>query len=196
MKEPNLAEAADAARAIAAEGLRAGDIIRRLRQMVRLDAPDTRIRVDVNALVEELHSLLDSDARAHDVQLRIELGPDLPAVIGNGSHLQQVVLNLVRNAFEALHDRPESRQVTLSTYASAIDGVEIRVDDNGPGIDAAIAGRLFDPFSTTKPTGTGLGLAMSRTIAQSHGGSIAASPIKPQGTRFVVRLPSAEEVAP
>ena len=196
MDEPDLAEVRDAVREIAAEGLRAGDIIRRLRQMVRLDAPDTRTRVDVNALVEELRSLLDSDARAHDVRLHIELGHDVPAVIGNGLHLQQVVLNLVRNAFEALLDQPaQSRQVTVSTFAAVDDDVEIRVDDNGPGIDPAIAERLFDPFSTTKPAGTGLGLAMSRTIAQSHGGTIATSPIRPKGTRFVMRLPVAEEVA-
>jgi two-component system sensor kinase FixL len=195
MPEPDLAEAADAVREIAAEGLRAGEIIRRLRQMVRLDAPDTRARLDLNSLVEEIRSLLDSDARAHDVQLRIDLVDTLPAVTGNGSHLQQVVLNLVRNAFEALHERPPgSRQVTLATGVATGDGVEIRVEDNGPGIDPAIAGRLFDPFSTTKPTGTGLGLAMCRTIVQSHGGKIAATRLDPQGTRFVVQLPIAEEV--
>jgi two-component system sensor kinase FixL len=195
MAEPDLKEATDAVREIAAEGLRAGEIIHRLRQMVRLDAPDTRARLDLNAHVEEIRSLLDSDARAHDVRLRFELDPDLPAVTGNGLQLQQVVLNLVRNAFEALLDRPlGSRQVTLATCTTLDDGVEIRVDDNGPGIDPGIARRLFDPFSTTKQTGTGLGLSMCRTIVQSHGGNISTSELSPQGTRFVVRLPVAEEV--
>jgi two-component system sensor kinase FixL len=191
MTEPDLAEAADAVREIAAEGLRAGEIIRRLRWMVRLDEPDTRARLDLNALVEELRSLLESDARAYGSHLRIDLESDLPAVTGNGLQLQHVVLNLVRNAFEALLDRPSaSRQVTVSTCV-ADDGVEIRVDDNGAGIDPGIAGRLFDPFSTTKPTGTGLGLSMCRTIVQSHGGNISTNKLNPHGTRFAVRLPIA-----
>jgi two-component system, LuxR family, sensor kinase FixL len=196
MPQPDLVEARDAVREIAAEGLRAGEIIRRLRQMVRLDAPDTRSRQDVNALVEELRSLLDADARVHDVRLSIELEPDLPAVTGNGAHLQQVVLNLVRNALEALLELPATeRRVRIETCTTLDGAVEIQVEDNGPGIDPAIADRLFDPFSTTKPNGTGLGLSMCRTIVQSHGGNIRASALSPHGTRFVVQLPVAEEVA-
>jgi signal transduction histidine kinase len=131
----------------------------------------------------------------HDVGLCIELAPQLPAISGNGLHLQQVILNLVRNAFEALlGDSVGGRQVWLATRLTGDDGVEIHVDDNGPGIDPAIADRLFDPFLTTKPTGTGLGLAMCRTIVQSHGGTIAADTLSPRGTRFVVNLPVALEV--
>jgi two-component system, LuxR family, sensor kinase FixL len=196
MPQPDLAEATAAVREIAAEGLRAGEIIRRLRRMVRLDAPDTRERLHLNPLIDELHSLISSDARAHDVRLRIELAPDLPAVTGNGLHLQQVVLNLVRNAFEALLGDPAGdRQVRVATSFTADDGVDILVDDNGPGLDPAIADRLFDPFSTTKPTGTGLGLAMCRTIVQAHGGSIRVGTLSPRGTRFVVNLPMSREVA-
>jgi two-component system, LuxR family, sensor kinase FixL len=192
---PDLDEIRAALREISAEGLRAGDIIRRLRRMVRLDAPDTRTRVDMNALIEELRSLLESDARAHDVRLRLDLSQRVPAVIGNGLHLQQVVLNLARNGFEALMDTsPGNRQLTVRTVPAGEDGVEIQVEDNGPGIDPAIADRLFEPFSTTKRAGTGLGLAMSRTIVQSHGGTITSNPESPQGTRFVIRLPAAEEV--
>lgn len=196
LPRPDLAEATEALREITAEGLRAGEIIRRLRQMVRLDVPDTRTRVGVNGLIDELKSLLESDARAHDVRLRFELSPDLPPIVGNGLHLQQVMLNLVRNGFEALGDRPiGDRQLTVSTVTDGDEGIEIRVDDNGPGIDPAITTTLFEPFSTTKQTGTGLGLAMSRTIVQSHGGTITTRPLQPRGTRFVVRLPVAEELA-
>jgi two-component system sensor kinase FixL len=195
MSEPDLAEATDALREIAAEGLRAGDIIRRLRQMVRLDAPDTRARLDVNALIDEVRSLLDADAKLHDVDLGFELPAETAGVVGNGLQLQQVVLNLVRNAFEALLDQPAgSRHVTLGVRRTGTGDVEIRVDDDGPGIADGIADRLFDPFSTTKATGTGLGLAMSRTIVQSHGGTIHATALKPHGTRFVVRLPACEVV--
>jgi len=196
LPQPDLAEASEGLREIAAEGLRAGDIIRRLRQMVRLDAPDTRSRVAINGLIEELESLLESDARAHDVRLRFDLEPGIPPVNGNGLHLQQVVLNLVRNGFEALLERPAGeRQLTVSTVIDGPDSVEIRIDDNGPGIDPTIADRLFEPFSTTKLTGTGLGLSMSRTIVQSHGGTITSRPLQPRGTRFVVRLPAAEVLA-
>jgi two-component system sensor kinase FixL len=193
--QPNLDEVRVALREITAEGLRAGDIIRRLRRMVRLDLPDTRTRVDVNALIEELRSLLEADARAHEVRLSLELSGQAQAVVGNGLHLQQVVLNLARNAFEALLDSSSGhRQLIVRTVRVGDDSVEIQIDDNGPGIDPAIADRLFEPFTTTKSAGTGLGLAMSRTIVQSHGGTIGASALSPQGTRFVIRLPAAEEI--
>lgn len=192
MAEPDLLEVSEALREITAEGLRAGDIIRRLRQMVRLDAPDTRARVDVNSLIEELRSLLETDAREHGARLRIELSPRLPAIHANGLHVQQVILNLARNGFEALAGaEPEHRTVTVRTTAGRDRRVEIHVEDNGPGIDPSIAERLFEPFSTTKHTGTGLGLAMSRTIVQSHGGTITAGQLNPHGTRFAIRLPAA-----
>ena len=196
MAQPDLQEAGDAVREIAAEGMRAGEIIHRLRRMVRLDSSDTHARVDVNAAIEELRSLLESDAHAHDVRIQIELAPDLPAITGNNLQLQQVVLNLVRNAFEALLDSPpDSRQVTVRTTAAAGGWLEIQVDDNGPGIAPHIADTLFEPFSTTKRTGTGLGLPMSRTIVQSHGGNIHAQPSEKNGTRFVVRLPVDRDIA-
>jgi two-component system sensor kinase FixL len=115
--------------------------------------------------------------------------------VGNGLHLQQVILNLVRNGFEALLAHPVGeRQLTVGTATDGVDTLEIRIDDNGPGIHPDISDTLFEPFSTTKQTGTGLGLAMSRTIVQSHGGTITTRPLEPRGTRFVVRLPASEEV--
>lgn len=191
---PDLADVREAVREINAEALRAGEIIRRLRQMVRVDAPDDRHNVDVNELLQELKSLLQSDALAHDAELSIDLRPDLPPVAANGIHLQQVVQNLVRNALEALQSVPvAARTVQLATGLSDDGDVEIRVSDNGPGIDATIADRLFDPFSTTKTSGTGLGLAISRTIVQSHGGTIGTRPTRSRGATFFVRLPAAGE---
>ena len=192
--KPDLADVREAVHEINAEGMRAGEIIRRLRQLVRVDAPDERPNVDINEVLQELESLLHSDARAHDAQLRIDLEPGLPQVAANGVHLQQVVLNLVRNALEALQILPaDSRAVEVATGLSDNGDVEIRVSDNGPGIDASIADRLFDPFSTTKSSGTGLGLAISRTIVQSHGGTIGTRPVRPMGATFFVRLPVAGE---
>jgi two-component system sensor kinase FixL len=191
MDQPYMAEVTEAVREIHAEGQRAAENIRRLRQMVRVDAPDERAPLDVNAALAELRSLLQSDARVHDAQLSIRLAPDLPQVEANAVHVQQVVLNLVRNAFEALQEKPPgSRRVDLSTARTAAGDVEIRVADNGPGIDPRIADRLFDPFSTTKSAGTGLGLAISRTIIQSHGGNIGTRS-GAQGADFYVHLPAA-----
>ena len=181
-------------REINAEGLRAGEIIRRLRQMVRTDAPEERAAEDVNALVNEIHSLIAADARVHDARLRVALTKDLPRVMGNAVQLQQIVLNLLRNALEALSSKPPgTREVEISTHRTADGQVEIHVSDNGPGIDPSVADRLFEPFCTTKGSGTGLGLAISRTIAHAHGGTIGTRPVNPHGACFFLRLPVAED---
>jgi len=190
---PNLGELREAVREIAAEALRAGETIRRLRNMVRSDYTDERVPLDVNDLIEEMRTLLVADARLHGADLNITLPHELPRVSANGVQLQQVVLNLARNAFEALQDSvPGLRQVEISTAVSHGE-VEIRVSDNGPGIAPLIADRLFDPFASTKGGGTGLGLAMSRTIVRSHGGTIGTRKLQPRGATFFVRLPALEE---
>jgi signal transduction histidine kinase len=108
--------------------------------------------------------------------------------------LQQLILNLVRNAFEALSDiTPGQRAIGLTTVRGVNGDVEIRVTDNGPGIDPNVQNRLFDPFVTTKNAGTGLGLAISRTIAQGHGGTIGVRPVTPHGACFYVSLPGIED---
>jgi len=194
MPQPDFAELREAVREIGAEGLRAGEIIRRLRRMARSDVGDERVPADLNTLLEELGSLLQADARIYDVRLSVMLAPGLPVVVVNGTQIQQVVLNLVRNAFEALaHNPPGERVVELSTARGDDHDVEIRVRDNGPGIDESIADRLFDQFTTTKESGTGLGLAISRTVVQAHQGKIGVRKTEPQGTEFYVRLPMAEE---
>jgi two-component system, LuxR family, sensor kinase FixL len=196
MAEPDFAEIRDAVREIGAEGVRASRIIDRLRRLVRHDGSEERSRLNVNSVIEELRALLGADARAFGARLDIQLGERLPPVSGNSIQLQQVVLNLVRNAFESLADMPAGgRQVSLATARASADEVEIRVTDSGPGISPEIADRLFHPFATTKKSGTGLGLAMSRTIVQSHGGNIIAEPASPRGARLIVRLPAVEEDA-
>ena len=192
---PDLSQVREVVREINAEGLRAGEIIRRLRQMVRTDSPEEHAAEDVNVLVNEIHSLITADARVHDARLRVVLAKDLPRIIGNAVQLQQVVLNLLRNALEALHGNPAgTRNVEISTHKTPEGEVEIQVSDNGPGIDPSIADRLFEPFCTTKGSGTGLGLAISRTIANSHGGTIGTRPANPHGACFFLRLPVAEDL--
>lgn len=192
MPVPDFAELREAVREINSEGLRAGRIIHRLRELVRNDVGDDRGPIDVNAALEELRALLGADARTYETRLEIDFATRLPRVEANAQQLQQVVLNLVRNAFEALAEVPgENRKVSLTT-ARVGSSVEIRVTDTGPGIPPAILDRLFHPFVTTKKNGTGLGLAMSRTIVRSHGGAIGTEPAVPQGTGVFVRLPALE----
>jgi two-component system, LuxR family, sensor kinase FixL len=189
---PDFGEVREAVREIGAEGLRAGEIIRRLRQLVRGDASEPRI-TDINQLVGELRVLIAADARAHGVRLRFELSPDLPPVRVDPAQIQQVILNLVRNALEAVADSPaQVRAIDLTTRLADGGDVEIRVLDNGPGVSPALRPRLFEPFCSSKEHGTGLGLAISRTIVHAHKGSIGTRPAEPHGAEFFVRLPARE----
>jgi two-component system sensor kinase FixL len=197
MPVPDYAELRESVREIAAEGMRAGGIINRLRKLVRNDEQDERLPTDINSIIEELKVLLSADAREYDTRLNIALTPGLPKVSANAAQLQQLILNLVRNAFEAMIDMPSGeRQIELSTVRNESAEVEIRVADTGPGISPEILDRLFDPFATTKKSGTGLGLAISRTIARGHGGTISTRPIAPHGASFHVCLPAIEDDGP
>jgi two-component system sensor kinase FixL len=189
------AEIRDALQQITAQGLRAGEIIRRLRNLVR--TPDTlRVNTNVNELMEELRGLALTDARVHNVRLAVELAPNLEPVIVNRVEIQQVVLNLVRNAIEALEGvPPERRDIALRTAPGDTADVEISVIDTGPGVDPQIVDRLFSPFVTTKPAGAGLGLAISRSIVEAHKGTLRYRPDGAGGACFVLRLPHAQGVA-
>lgn len=185
------AEIREALQQITAQGLRAGEILRRLRYLVR--TPDsTRARADVSELVEELQGLIRTDARLHDVRLGFELARDLPAVQVSRLEIQQVVLNLVRNAIEALQSvAPRHRDLRIRT-APGDDAAEISVIDSGPGVDPKIEGQLFSPFVTTKPTGAGLGLAISHSIVRSHGGTLGYRRGSEGGACFLIRIPHAQ----
>lgn len=186
---PDLGEIASALRQISAQSLRAGGIIERLRSLVR--NRETREELlNFNAVVRELAVLVEADARSNGVQMVIDLSPDLPRVLGDSIQLQQVMLNLVRNAIEAVQGEGWDRQVLLRT-ARAGAGIEMSVSDLGPGLDPGIRGRLFEAFATTKPDGTGLGLAISRSIVDSHGGQLAWRPNEPRGSCFYFLLPAA-----
>ncbi|HUR21757.1 MAG TPA: ATP-binding protein, partial [Vicinamibacterales bacterium] len=126
-------------------------------------------------------------------RLELTLGEALPRIDGNAAQLQQLVLNLVRNAFEALADQPvDSREVRLTTRLREDGDIELAVSDNGPGFPPEISARLFHPFATTKKSGTGLGLAISRTITLHHGGMIGTRPAAPSGACVFITLPPRE----
>ena len=185
---PDIGEVVGALRQISAQALRAGEIIKRLRALVRNRQVHEEL-LDLNAVARGLAVLAESDARVHDVRLVISPAADLPQVLGDSIQLQQVMLNLVRNAIEAVQASGCERLVELRT-ARCEAGVEMSVSDRGPGLDPAIRGRLFEAFATTKPEGTGLGLAISRSIIDSHGGQLACRDNQPRGCCFFFQLPA------
>jgi len=178
-----------ALRQIATQALRAGEIINRLRALVRNQQTREEL-LELNAVVRDLVVLVEADARQHSVQLRLELGAALPAVLGDAVQLQQVMLNLVRNAIDAMETCAPGERVIVLRTVRADAAVELSVSDYGPGLDPHIRERLFEAFATTKPEGTGLGLAISRSIVDNHGGHLAWRPNAPQGCCFFFTLPA------
>jgi two-component system sensor kinase FixL len=175
---------------IATQALRAGEIIRRLRAMVKNRETREEV-VDLNELLRGLVILAEADARLHSVHLRLDLAATPLRVMADPIQLQQVLLNLVRNAIEAVQDLETPRRtVSLRTAAMPAGDAEVSVSDLGPGVDAGIRDRLFDAFFTTKPEGTGLGLAISRSIIENHGGRLAQRPAEPVGSCFYFTLPA------
>jgi two-component system sensor kinase FixL len=186
---PDMADVQEALEEISVQAARAGDIIRRMRNLVRGDDAE-RAPTDVNALIHEMSELLQADARAHDTQLRLDLASDPPTVLVHRLQIQHVILNLMRNAMEALGTMPSGRrEVVVGTIRTADGGVEIFVSDNGPGIPAAVEEHWLEPFFTTKPSGTGLGLAISNTIVRAHDGVFGHRANSPSGACFFLRIP-------
>ena len=171
------------------QGRLAGDIIERLRALAA-KRPLARQALDVNEVASDILRLVAGDARRRHVTLRTELVPSLPVIAADRVSLQQVVLNLLLNAMDAM-DRLEAgeRQVVVRTRRLD-DAIELAVSDTGHGIPADRLPRLFDPFFTTKPEGLGLGLAIARSIVEAHGGRIWAEDHKGRGATFHLTLPA------
>lgn len=177
---------------ISMQALRAGDVIRRLRAMIRKRDSEPSI-VDVNGIVQDTLGLVEADARANAVRLRVELIPDPPPVRCDVVQIQQVLLNLVRNAIDAMRDDEGQRRTIVIRTDAGDDGmVGIEVADTGPGLEPEHEFRLFTPFHTTKPDGLGLGLSISRSLVESHGGELQYRPNAPRGAVFRFTLPAAK----
>jgi PAS domain S-box-containing protein len=189
----NLEEARQSAVRIIADGHRAGDIVSRIRALARKTTPH-KDWLDVNALIREVLALVRSDVQRYGVTLQMHLATDLPPVLGDRIQLQQVVLNLLDNALDALRGVPEgSREVQISSGILASQSVHVVVRDTGSGLTAESLAHLFDAFYTTKPEGMGLGLAISRRIIEAHGGQLWATPNTDPGTTFQFTLPAGGE---
>ena len=164
---------------------RAGEIIRRLREFVARGKTETRAE-NITRLIEEASALALVGARQRGIETRIEIAPNLPPVRADRVQVQQVLLNLMRNAIEAMDDRPRR---DLTVRAELADGqVRVCVTDTGTGISSDVAARLFQPFVTTKADGMGIGLSTSRAIIEAHGGRIWWEATPQDGTRFCFTL--------
>ena len=189
-KEPALA-----ARAISnaiEDTKRAGEIVRRVRAMFS-GAGTNKVAVDLAVLVNEVVTLIGSESALRKITVEIEAASPLE-VLGDRVLLQQCVLNLLVNAFDALMDTPElERRVTVGIASEKPGWIALSVGDNGSGIDPSVAGRVFEPFVTTKSGGMGLGLLVTQSIVEDHGGKIWLMPNAERGTTFTFTLPVMEK---
>ena len=194
-KPPDMDEARAALENIVADGKRAGEVIARIRALTKRQAPRMEL-LDVNRKVLEVVALAEHELRSQDIVLRTELDRTLPPVAGDRVQLQQVLLNLILNALEAMsgvHDRP--RELTIASTRSDAGTILVEVRDSGEGLEPASAERVFEPFYTTKAQGIGIGLSISRSIVEAHGGRLSARANQPHGAVFQFTLPLAEEAA-
>jgi len=174
---------------IVADGRRAGDVIRGIQGMVKKDVSAHR-RINLNDIVISVVRMVKPSAMLHSCELGTFLDPDLPMVEGDPVQLQQVLLNLIINAFDAMGDTPSSRRKVVIATERDVDGVtRVSVRDYGVGITEQARDRLFEQFFTTKAKGLGMGLSIVRSIVESHGGEIVAENADGGGARFQFSLP-------
>jgi C4-dicarboxylate-specific signal transduction histidine kinase len=194
-QNPNLVEARAAAERTTQGATRASEVIVRIRSLINKATPE-KARVQINEVIEETAALAEGQASRNGVALVLELKPDVPEVLGDRIQLQQVILNLVMNGIEAmtsLTDRP--RRLFIRSGVEDTTQVHVSIEDSGIGVSAEVMPRLFEPFFTTRPQGMGMGLSISRSIIESHGGRLWAESAVSQGSTFQFTLPRADGTA-
>jgi C4-dicarboxylate-specific signal transduction histidine kinase len=191
-RPPNLDEVRDALDWIVRDGSRAGAVVSRIRNLIK-KAPPSDEHADINAAIREVIELTRSEAMKNGVPVRTELVEGLPLVQGDRVELQQVILNLILNAVEAMSELSEgSRELLITTGRTESGDVLVAVRDSGPGLAPAALEHLFKAFHTTKPSGLGLGLSICRSIVEAHGGRLWADANEPRGAVFQFTLPGKE----
>jgi signal transduction histidine kinase len=180
---PNFHEVDDALSLIVREGNRAGEVVGRIRALIK-KAPARKDAVEINDAILEVIALTHTEAANNSISVRTQLAEALPRVQGDRVQLQQVLLNLIINAIEAMRDVGEEERELLISTRNEPDGVSVEVRDSGPGFAPAVLDRVFEAFYTTKSSGLGLGLSICRSIIEAHNGRLWASPNVPRGAIF------------
>jgi NO-binding membrane sensor protein with MHYT domain/two-component sensor histidine kinase len=186
---PNLEEARAAAMGISRDGMRAAEIISRIRLLFKKGTP-RREYLDVNEVIREMIALLRSEAARHSISVQLELAQDLPRVMGDSVQLQQVMMNLISNSIDAMKDVDRPHELAITSQRTENEQLIVSVSDTGVGLPAQQKDQIFNAFFTTKPDGTGMGLSISRSIVESHGGRLWAADNSPHGTSFHFSLPT------
>ena len=189
---PDLEEAREAASRMVKDATRAAEIISRIRLLFKKGTPE-RTSVDVNEVIREMIVLLRSEATRYSISVRTELASDLPAVMGDRVQLQQVLMNLLLNGMDAMKNVDATRELIINSRRAEDEQVVVSVSDTGVGLPPQHADQIFNAFFTTKPDGTGMGLRISRSIVESHGGRLWAADNPPRGASFHLTLPTKAE---
>jgi C4-dicarboxylate-specific signal transduction histidine kinase len=192
-EEPDLAEAREAALGVIRNAKRAADIISRIRSISK-KGESKRQLADVNELIREMIALLRSETSRYSISVRTELDPEHPKVMADSVQVQQVLMNLILNGIDAIKDVDHEREITIRSQGADDRMMMISVSDTGVGLPPQQADRIFDAFFTTKSHGIGMGLRISRSIVESHGGRLWASDNSPHGASFHFTLPAPVEV--
>jgi C4-dicarboxylate-specific signal transduction histidine kinase len=187
--KPDLEEVRAAVTRIGRDAKRAAEIIARIRSQFQKGAPKQQ-PLDVNEIIPETIALLCGEAMQSDISVRTELAADLPQIVGDRVQLQQVAMNLIVNSIEAMKDVDGIREMVIQSQRTENDQILVSFSDTGVGLPPQFAEQIFDPFFTTKPHGTGMGLRISRSIIESHGGRLWAVDSPGRGATFQLTLPA------
>jgi len=188
-QRPDLDEVREALGCIVGDTDRAADIVDRIREHIK-KAPPRKEQFDLNAAINEIIALSRTTLSRNRISVQIRLLEGLPQIQGDRVQLQQVILNLILNAVEAMSATESTKQLSISTGQTQANGVLVAVRDSGPGIDPKHVERVFDTFYTTKPNGTGMGLSICRSIISAHGGRLWVEANGPRGAVFQFTLPA------
>jgi len=186
--QPDVAEAREAASRVVKDATRAAEIISRTRLLFKKGTPQSEL-INMNDIIREMLVLMIGDMSRLSISVRIELADDLPEITGDRVQLQQVFMNLMANSIDAMKDADGTRELAINSQRGQNGQVMVTISDTGVGLPAQQADQIFNAFFTTKPNGTGMGLRISRSIIESHGGRLWASDHLPRGASFHLTLP-------